>query len=85
MARKRCIELVVGISKDTPLVFVRLALVIGKGQYIPERDLPVFSIAPGQVSLASRASLVNRSSPLERNAKQTVAKKRTALFISFYF
>ena len=35
MARKRYTELVVGIVKDTPLVFVHLVSVIGKGQYTP--------------------------------------------------
>ena len=39
MVRKRYTELVVGMSKDTPLVLIHSAVVIGKGQYIPERDL----------------------------------------------
>ena len=35
--RKRHIELVVNMPKDTPLVLTHYAVVIGKGQYIPTK------------------------------------------------
>ena len=39
MVKKRYAELVVGISKGAPQALTLLDIVIGMGQYIPERDL----------------------------------------------
>ena len=73
--RKWHIELVVDMPKDTPLVLTHYAVVIGKGQYIPERGLPVFSTAPGQVGLEMVTALPKRSSPLVKIAKQNRGEK----------
>ena len=84
MARKRYTQLVVGISKDTPLVFVHLVSVIGKGQYIPERDLPVSRKTPSQVNSVRSASLTQRSSSSDGIAYGLVAKKTTRTFLSVF-